>query len=67
MQLPFRSSLSTEPDSTTGEMSENSLSCILDQRLPRTTLSLPGFGLNRTVLLLLLEVVRFLAQPADLL
>lgn len=41
---------STAPDSTTGEIRENSLSCIKAQYTPSTTVSLPGFGLNRTVL-----------------
>lgn len=43
--------LSTVPDSTTVEISENSLSCIRTQYTQCTTFSLPGFGLNRTVLL----------------
>lgn len=42
--------LSTVPDSTTGESSENSLSCIATQYTQLITLSLPGFTLNRTVL-----------------
>jgi hypothetical protein len=45
--------LSTVPDSTTGEISENSLSCILTHYIEGITLTLPDFGLNRTVLGLL--------------
>ncbi|WP_206759161.1 hypothetical protein, partial [Nostoc flagelliforme] len=37
-------------DSTTGEISENSLSCIQHQCIQGITLTLPDFGLNRTVL-----------------
>jgi hypothetical protein len=42
--------LSTVPDSITGDISENSLSCIQHQYTWVTNLSLPGFELNRTVL-----------------
>ncbi|WP_206759122.1 hypothetical protein, partial [Nostoc flagelliforme] len=38
-------------DSTTGEISENSLSCIQHQCIQGITLTLPDFGLNRTVLM----------------
>ena len=42
--------VNTAPDSTTGEIRENSLSCIPAQYAQRTMVSLPGLGLNRTVL-----------------
>ncbi len=48
--IAVSSALSTVPDSTTGEISENSLSCIRSQYIQGITLTLPCFGLNRTVL-----------------
>ncbi|MFB2770460.1 hypothetical protein ACE1AT_14395, partial [Pelatocladus sp. BLCC-F211] len=54
--------LSTIPDSTTGEISENSLSCIQHQCIQGITLTLPDFGLNRTVLHPLAPKVNNLAQ-----
>lgn len=42
--------LSTVPDSTCGDISENSLSCIPSQDIWASTPSLSRFGLNRTVL-----------------
>jgi hypothetical protein len=47
--------LSTVPDSITGDISENSLSCIQHQYTWVTNLSLPGFELNRTVLYRLVQ------------
>jgi uncharacterized membrane protein len=49
--IAVSNALSTIPDSTTGEISENSLSCIQSQYTWVIILSLSGFWLNRTVLL----------------
>ncbi len=49
--IAVSNALSTVPGSTTGEIRENSLSCIPALYAQGTTLSLPASGLNRTVLL----------------
>ncbi|WP_144238167.1 hypothetical protein [[Scytonema hofmanni] UTEX B 1581] len=47
--IAISKALRTIPDSTTGEIKENSLSCIRDQYTQATSISLARFVLNRTV------------------
>ncbi|MBN3894121.1 MAG: hypothetical protein HWQ41_02105 [Nostoc sp. NOS(2021)] len=55
--LAVSNALSTVPDSTTGEISDNSLSYIQSQYTWVIALSLSGFWLNRTVLDFLLRIL----------